>query len=63
MTDNEKRAHDLAVAMVPVLYNQQVSSVNIEDIESGITVDVYKDYMEVYELALKSFNRDFPDGK
>lgn len=63
MTDNEKRSHDLAVAMVPVLYNQQVSSVNIDDIESGITVDVYKDYMEVYELALKSFNRDFPDGK
>ena len=61
MTDNEKRAHDLAVAMVPILFDLQKNKVDIQNNE--IRIDCYSDYKKLYETSLESFNRDFPDGK
>lgn len=54
MTDNEKRAHDLAIASLPMQYLNSNS-------EKGI--DIYRCYLDCYETALDAFNRDFPDGK
>lgn len=61
MTDNEKRAHDLAVSMVPVLYKIQLEDA-IRNAET-IDVDIYKDYIKLYNSALKAVNHDFPQDK
>ncbi|MGN1165113.1 MAG: hypothetical protein ACI4S2_01630 [Lachnospiraceae bacterium] len=53
MKDNEKRAHDLAIATLPFIYNN--ASSNDEPF------DIYEAYMSTYKEALKSFNRDFPE--
>ena len=53
MTDNEKRAHDLAVA----------ASIDICRTEKEIPVDYFTAYMGVYENALEIFNEKFPNGK
>lgn len=45
---NEQRAHDLAIATLTRL-----------DLSN---VDVYSKYIELYNLALKAFNRDFPNA-
>lgn len=62
MTDNEKRAHDLAVAVCidvcHVKVNAQVSSGNPE-----VSVDYFAEYINAYELLIESFNERFPDGK
>lgn len=62
MTDNEKRAHDLAIAIcIDVCHikaNTQISSGNPE-----VSVDYFAEYMNAYEMALESFNERFPDGK
>ena len=56
MTDNEKRAHDLAIASIPLLYTDAQNAK-----EEDNRFDLYNAYMSVYNEALKSFNRDFPD--
>lgn len=49
MTENEKRAHDLAIAVVAgMIANAKQDT------------DAYKLYMFSYQSALESFNRDFP---
>lgn len=61
MTDNEKRAHDLAVASVNAMMVASCNGSHIEvtGMESNV-FDVYGVYMKYYESMLKSFNRDFP---
>lgn len=62
MTDNEKRAHDLAIAMLPTTINyQSVKAVENGTVDNG--VDVIKCYMKTYKGALNSFNHEFPDEK
>lgn len=60
MTDNEKRAHDLAIAMVPVMYEINVQSALSTQIEKT-EFDVYATYVDIYERSLKAINRDFPE--
>lgn len=55
MTDNEKRAHDIAIgAMI-------VSGLFPHGDQSS--VDLYQYYINAYNAALESVNSDFPDGK
>ena len=67
MTDNEKRAHDISVAMLlqTVEMRAQEAASNMEPDEEGkisIRTDVYKIYLELYNMILKNLNNDFPDG-
>lgn len=55
MTDNEKRAHDIAVAAMIVAGKNPNKGENI--------VDIYQYYISAYNAAIKSINRDFPEGK
>lgn len=52
MLDNKQRAHDLALLLLKLQLD------NVQD-----KIDVYKNYIELYNSALESFNRDFPDEK
>ena len=40
MTDNEKRAHDLAIAMLPMIYDRDYRG---KDISNGDAFEIYKD--------------------
>ena len=40
MTDNEKRAHDLAIAMLPIIYDRDYRG---KDISNGDAFEIYKD--------------------
>jgi len=62
MTDNEKRAHDLAVAAsVDICKSQR--EIQILNGKNEISVDYFKAYMGVYENAVELFNEKFPNGK
>lgn len=62
MTDNEKRAHDLAIAMLPsTIEYQSEKAVENGTAENG--VNLFECYMSTYKSALNEFNREFPDGK
>lgn len=63
MTDNEKRAHDLAVALIPLMQKNHAAQVLNGELPEDDVFDAYHYYMECYVSALESFNRDFPDGK
>jgi len=62
MTDNEKRAHDLALFALSKI---GPSDEQIERAERGekVSLDYYTEYKNLYAHLLRSFNRDFPDGK
>lgn len=62
MTDNEKRAHDLAISMLPISYDMNMRTAEKEK-ASVVNFDAYNEYMSFYEQALKNFNQDFPAGK
>lgn len=62
MTDNEKRAHDLAIAVCSDICRMKTNT-QIANVEGDIGVDYFREYMNAYNVAIKSFNREFPDGK
>lgn len=53
MTDNEKRAHDLAIAMLPIIYDKEYRGTT----KSG--GDAFEIYKENYYEFLKDFEYDF----
>lgn len=57
MTDNEKRAHDLAIAVLP--YGIQAVKRQCKDGKID-GVDVYALYLETYKHFLDLLNADFP---
>lgn len=62
MTDNEKRAHDFAIALLPIALPQVAKHLPVG--ESGqVNVDAFRTYMATYTLVLDSFNREFPHGQ
>ena len=63
MTDNEKRAHDIAIASIPILYGSHKNNVaaNPSMEEEARAFDVYKQYISSYNLALELVGRDFSD--
>lgn len=58
MTDNEKRAHDIAIASIPMLTRDR----SILEALGG-KFDIYKSYLLMYDETLKSINRDFPTNE
>ncbi len=54
MTDNEKRAHDLALIMTLVIYDRDYRGTNKK---GG---DIYEEYKKSYDEILKDVNYDFP---
>ena len=62
---NEKRAHDLAIASIPIIYDEFVNKAKKQvaingDAEKLYTFDIYAEYLKAYNSLLKIFNRDFP---
>lgn len=62
MTDNQKRAHDLAILVLKKLDIACFMEPSAADGEE-FKVDLYEKYKEAYTAALDALNRDFPDGK
>lgn len=60
MTDNEKRAHDIAIASM----NAIVISESVKASSSGgrANFDFYKMYKSQYDSALKLIESDFPSA-
>lgn len=64
MTDNEKRAHDLAVAMlISTMKPETIIAIGQATGQDEIHVDVYGIYKDYYDMFLDPLNRDFPNGK
>lgn len=61
MTDNEKRAHDFAIALLPITAKLKVNEL-AQSGEVDIRIDYYKEYLQYYQAALSAFDRDFPNG-
>ncbi|MCM1112184.1 MAG: hypothetical protein NC399_02900 [Muribaculum sp.] len=61
MTDNEKRAHDLAIA-ITIDAAQMYRDAPIADNESQRSFDFFARYMEVYNQILECFNAQFPNS-
>lgn len=63
MTDNEKRAHDIAIASIPVIYDLHKLNViaNPDMSDKDKAFDVYKHYLSCYNAVVKLVNRDFMD--
>lgn len=62
MTDNEKRAHDLAIATVPIVYEAAKSN-TIANGAAESHIDLYGEYIRLYQKLLGLFNSEFPEGK
>lgn len=60
MSDNEKRAHDLAVAVAIDLCHYKMKA-PVDG--SEVRVDYIAEYMNAYNICLESFNEKFPNGK
>ncbi len=58
MTDNEKRAHDIAVCLLPILYKLKVDQA-IKDEQGDLKIDFHKMYMDTYTKELEAINRSF----
>ena len=55
MTDNEKRAHDLAVAVcIDACHLKRQAQIDSGKVH--VTVDYFEEYMNAYESALEAFN-------
>lgn len=55
MTDNEKRAHDLAIAVcTDVCHLKRQSQVDAG--KTHVTIDYFEEYINAYESALEAFN-------
>lgn len=53
MTDNEKRAHDLAIAMIPIIYDRDYKDKNIY---GG---DAFVHYFDLYKIFLDDMKGSF----
>lgn len=60
MTDNEKRAHDLSIALLTdAIKFESTKSIGTDSDD----VDAFEIYMNNYKNALDLFNREFPSDK
>ncbi len=56
---NEQRAHDLTIALLPLMFNSKISELNENSTAEDRTVNFYAEYLKIYNSALEAFNRDF----
>lgn len=63
MTDNEKRAHDLAIAYMPFLMQRDIRDISYAAAEENAEVGVgfYELYLYAYKEFLTDLQGDFPD--
>ena len=62
MTDNEKRAHDLAVAVcIDACHLKRQAQIDSGKVH--VTVDYFEEYMNAYESTLEAINEKYPSGK
>lgn len=57
MTDNEKRAHDIAVSMLPVIFQQRVSEITTENLDNN-GIEIMAIYDKWYQAALNHFKEN-----
>lgn len=57
MTDNEKRAHDVAVSMLPVIFQQRISEIVVGGLENN-GIEIMAIYDKWYQAALKHFEEN-----
>lgn len=61
MTDNEKRAHDIAVAALVIATRPE--ALRAAETDDGVaSIDIYQKYLDAYNSLLKALQRDFPSG-
>lgn len=64
MTDNQKRAHDMAIfTLGKIIDFASIAAPAAIDGNETVTIDFYEKYKEMYIVTLNALNRDFPDGK
>jgi hypothetical protein len=65
MLNNKQRAHDIAVAMlsktIEMRMNEKINQIGQGVVISEIPIDIYQEYLGLYESALIPLTRDFPD--
>lgn len=66
MTDNELRAHDLALSVYKDILSAKVDAATNKAIKSGKTAEVHIDFYrtckDIYDEVLTALNRDYPTG-
>lgn len=61
MTDNEKRAHDLAIAMIPIVYDRDYKNT---DKHGGNAFEIYKDaYYQFLDDFKYNFEKSTPSNQ
>lgn len=55
MTDNEKRAHDLALSLYPGVISRAWN-------KAGTDLDPYETYKKIYDSILERLNHDYESG-
>lgn len=55
MTDNEKRAHDIAVSMLPTMFENKAKQTDIRELSKN-GIDIIALYENLYSNALNYFN-------
>lgn len=68
MTDNEKRAHDLSIALLNRIMDMDMQASKQKQLDSGQTdihleTNPHEVYMRIYKPSLSFFNREFPNNQ
>ena len=50
MTDNEKRAHDFAVSILPKMFEIRVNEAQSQE-KGNVTIDLYTEYLDIYIIV------------
>lgn len=62
---NEQRAHDIAISMLNRVLDMKIQSSAQEAAKNGsttgISIDPYTEYKEIYSMILPLVQRDFPN--
>ncbi len=61
MLTNEQRSHDLALYTLEAR-KESVIREQVEQGDTKVQFDVYKEYLFLYDQFLEIFNRDFPQN-
>lgn len=60
---NEQRAHDLAIATLPLTLKDPNLLESLQTEKGDVQFDVYTIYKGLYAASLESFNNDFPNNQ
>ena len=60
MTDNELRAHDLAIEASRIELSNHIAKISNKDLPADTGFDLYLTYKAAYSILLENLNKDFP---